>query len=319
MQGTYSNRNYKFSFIIPVFNMGYDLIKTLDSLARQDYDKNLFEIIIVDNNSTDDTLTVISEYCNAGNHDLDFTILTESKRGPSAARNNGIMHAKGEFLIFTDADVTFNQDYLKKVESLSRKHDVFGGPMYSRWDDIKNIAFQYFQFTYILNKEEQNVDFIATCNFVIKRNVLIINGIFFDANNEYASGDDSFFNYQISKKGILIRYIPDLIVFHEYDVKDFSGFARKAFLKGKGFAHFNLQHNRSISLIYLFSLPLLPIYIFYSFLFTSKYIRFLDNNKFSIILLISLAKTIHFLGLEYFLYYYLLKYCSYAFKKHIYQ
>ena len=92
----------KFSFIIPTLNEGRyigDCIKSIKNQTLQDH-----EIIVVDSNSTDDTVEISRK--------LDVKVLFEPKKGPGAARNTGAKQAKGKILIFADADVRFPADFL---------------------------------------------------------------------------------------------------------------------------------------------------------------------------------------------------------------
>lgn len=169
--------------------------------------------------------------------------------------------------------------------------------MYSRWQDYKNIAFQYFQFSYILSENEHDVEFIATCNLIARKDVLVDNNIKFDDTNKYTGGDDSYFNHMIRKNNFKIRYMPSLIVYHEFDVKNWKNFIEKAFLKGKGFAHFTFNNKRIRAYIYILSFFAFPLYLLYSALFTIRlnYQKFRRNKI--ILVYIFLANTIHYFGL----------------------
>ncbi len=90
-----ANETY-ISVIVPVYNGEKTIERCLCSLANQRYPKKRYEVIIVDNNSTDDTKKIIEKY--------PAKYLCEKKRGSYAARNKGIRYAKGRILAFTDAD-----------------------------------------------------------------------------------------------------------------------------------------------------------------------------------------------------------------------
>ncbi len=90
---------YKISVVIPVYNSSAFINKCMNSLYKQDF-KKPFEIIIIDDASTDNTLEMIKKW-NLLN--ISFFSLTLNS-GPSTARNIGIKHAKGEYIYFLDAD-----------------------------------------------------------------------------------------------------------------------------------------------------------------------------------------------------------------------
>jgi len=84
------------SVIIPTYNRGWIIKKAIDSVLSQDYRD--FELIIVDDGSTDNTLEILNSYQD------DITILRQNNHGVSAARNRGIMAASGRFVAFLDSD-----------------------------------------------------------------------------------------------------------------------------------------------------------------------------------------------------------------------
>jgi glucosyl-dolichyl phosphate glucuronosyltransferase len=100
------------SVIIPTFNRSRLLRDTVESLLAQSYDRDRFEILVVDNNSTDDTASVIAALAS------DSPIvrpLVEQRRGAHFARNSGAVAAKGEILYFTDDDMIADPDLLRQL------------------------------------------------------------------------------------------------------------------------------------------------------------------------------------------------------------
>jgi glycosyltransferase involved in cell wall biosynthesis len=89
------------SIVIPVYNAASTIIRALDSIKNQTY--NDFEIIIVNDGSTDDSIDVIEKY-RIGNPQFKMTIISKQNGGVSSARNEGLKIAKGEYLAFLDAD-----------------------------------------------------------------------------------------------------------------------------------------------------------------------------------------------------------------------
>ena len=104
------------SVVVPAFNDASTISDTLESLLAQRYER--WEAIVVDDGSTDDTARLIASYAQK---DSRFQLLGRINGGPSAARNTGIAKAKGEFLMFLDADDVFRPNTLQKlVRGLSR-------------------------------------------------------------------------------------------------------------------------------------------------------------------------------------------------------
>lgn len=97
-----------FSIIIPTFNRAYVLPRVISSVLSQTFDN--FELIVVVDGSTDDTLSVLNQII-----DVRFSYLSQSNLGVSAARNSGARIALGSYLIFLDDDDEIDSDWLKNI------------------------------------------------------------------------------------------------------------------------------------------------------------------------------------------------------------
>lgn len=85
------------SVIVPVYNTGQYLERVISALKAQDMDDSDYEMIFVDNGSTDDGLSILSRH-------EEIRTLQEEKRGSYAARNRGVLEARGDIIVFTDSD-----------------------------------------------------------------------------------------------------------------------------------------------------------------------------------------------------------------------
>ena len=106
-------KNY-FSVIIPTFNSSKFIFKTLDSVSNQSYKH--YEIIIVDDGSTDNTVHLIKNYF-LDKNEIDYRLIEKKNSGPSAARNSGIKIAKFDWLAFLDSDDIWCNNKLKTVNN----------------------------------------------------------------------------------------------------------------------------------------------------------------------------------------------------------
>jgi len=97
----------RFSVIIPTYNSIATLIPLLESLKKQTLPD--FEVILVDDGSTDGTENVVGQY------DIQYHRMPE-RRGPAAARNYGAKLARSEWLVFTDADTLFADDTVERID-----------------------------------------------------------------------------------------------------------------------------------------------------------------------------------------------------------
>ena len=107
-----SRSSVRLSLIIATYNRADYLPRTLNSLTNQSLGSELFEIIVVNNNSTDHTAEVCRSFAEA-QPELNFTMVTEIRQGLSHARNCGINHAKGDYFAIIDDDELVNRDFLK--------------------------------------------------------------------------------------------------------------------------------------------------------------------------------------------------------------
>ena len=107
----------QFSIIIPTKNRARQLIGLIRQLRDQDYPKNAFEIIVVDNNSTDSPVPLLEKgrYAN-------LRILSEFRRGPTFCRNWGFRHARYDHVIFLDDDISISRHFLLSCEQAWRDH-----------------------------------------------------------------------------------------------------------------------------------------------------------------------------------------------------
>ncbi len=135
----------KLSFIVPIYNVAPYLRKCVDSLLAQDYDN--YEIILVDDGSTDDSWSIIQEYITRfrGLEDERIRGIHQENGGLSAARNTGIAAARGEYLCFVDSD-----DYWEP--------NVLGGLMAQvERDNLDVLRFKY-QHVRLVESRESRVE-----------------------------------------------------------------------------------------------------------------------------------------------------------------
>jgi len=105
------------SVIIPAYNEEKDIAECLESLKKQSFKK--FEIIVVDDGSNDNTLGIIRGF-------RGIRVLKGEHQGPGFSRNLGAKVARGGILIFVDADMTFDRNYLKNLIDPIIKGKAYG-------------------------------------------------------------------------------------------------------------------------------------------------------------------------------------------------
>ena len=103
------------SIIIPLYNKETSILGTVNSIINQNY--NNYEIVIVNDGSTDNSISIIkSIQCNR------IVLLDKPNGGPASARNFGVKHAHGNWIIFLDADDYLEPNALQIFAEMSKKH-----------------------------------------------------------------------------------------------------------------------------------------------------------------------------------------------------
>jgi len=123
------------SVIVSAYNYGHFIGQTLESLQAQTY--QYWECVVVDDGSTDDTAQVVARYTEK---DSRIKYMWQKNRGPSAARNNGLMKTSGQFVQFLDADdLIESEKFERQVEYLEQytEVDIVYGNM--RYFDFENM------------------------------------------------------------------------------------------------------------------------------------------------------------------------------------
>ena len=97
----------KISVIVPVYNVEYYLVRCIESILNQSFKD--FELILVNDGSTDDSLNICKKYADI---DRRIKLITQPNKGLSAARNTGLKSANGSYICFVDSDDFVEKDYL---------------------------------------------------------------------------------------------------------------------------------------------------------------------------------------------------------------
>ena len=179
-----------------------------------------WELIVVDNNSTDNTRDVIQEFSERAPVTVKY--VHEIKPGLGHARNAGIELATGEVIAFTDDDCIVTSDWLASMVHEFRSDPTISGvggrvELYDIRD--KPITINTSLKRGLLSSIGQVFGYIPGCNMAFKRNVFDQIGNYdgrFGAGAIFKSAEDSDFTYRAYKNGFKIIYSPEMCVYHNH-------------------------------------------------------------------------------------------------------
>ncbi len=190
--------NIKISVIIPAYNEEKYILVCLKSLAQQTF-RN-FEVIIVDNGSTDKTLSLVKNFRQIRK----LKIIQEKSKCIGKIRQVGFEKAQGEILVSTDADAKFPKNWLANINDYLKNHPetvAVGGP-YSFFDEgspiriLRKIITPFFLFLDNLLSGWKH--HFAACNFAVRRDAFFKIGGF---HKNLTFGEDIDLSFRLRKIG----------------------------------------------------------------------------------------------------------------------
>lgn len=216
------------SVIIPVYNVEKYLNRGVESVLCQTY-KN-FELLLVDDGSTDESARMCDEWAKK---DERINVIHRPNGGVSSARNEGIKKARGEYLLFLDADDEFTSGLLEHCDEFIKKHEGIKVFNFSSTDYYENgtvfpsniykkgeysFSSQKEKVEFFLNLARQDYAIYSSCRSCYKKSFLIDNRLFFDEG--CAIGEDVIFNFRTFM--LLDKYVETGFDGYKYDRRDNS-------------------------------------------------------------------------------------------------
>jgi glycosyltransferase involved in cell wall biosynthesis len=197
------------SVIVPVWNDERRIAQCIDALQSQTLRSDLFEIIVVDNGSTDSTASVVARYPNV-------VLVHEPQPGSYAARNRGLACARGEYVAFTDSDCIPQRDWLEVgLNTVAGRTDigivagriVFCEPT----ENYSRACLNYERHISLRQEDYARTGRAITANWFSRKNILLEKGGF-DATMK--SGADHELSRRVSRSGLQTIYLSTAIVMH---------------------------------------------------------------------------------------------------------
>lgn len=217
----------EFSVVVCSYNRSVYLAKVLNALKNQTLDSSKFEIILVNNNSTDETEKVCHTF-QKNNSDLNITYFVEKNKGLSYARNTGIKLSKGQWVIFLDDDAEPIADYLNNVSTFLEKYPqciAAGGRIYPNYETEEPLWMTKYLLPLVSAIDlGDKVKKFPSNKYPIGANMIFKGDIFdkigyFDVNlgrkgNQLLGGEEKEIFMKLRGISNEIYYIPNAIVHH---------------------------------------------------------------------------------------------------------
>lgn len=196
------------SVIIPMYNAAQSIERCLDSVKAQTWRGN-FEIIIVNDGSTDQSAEAVQEYM-ARNPGLDITLIHQQNQGVSKARNVAMERSKGEYIALLDADDVWLPEKTAK-QMLALNDERLQVDFISCLTNKEKLRFPYFSKDGLADVTFRKLlirNGIASPTAIFKRKILLNTG-YFDSDQRYA--EDHNYWLRISKKNIMYILAENLV------------------------------------------------------------------------------------------------------------
>jgi len=224
---------FEVSVIIPTLNRKKELLRALESLARQETTRR-WEVLVVDNGSEDGTEQQVTELAGAFSVPLRCTV--ENARGLSFARNRGLTEARSDTVLFVDDDVTCSAGWLEAHARAFEDPRIAGTggrvlPIFpeNTPEELRNILRSETggpSARYDFGDEEMEVQAGSVpplpfgCNMGVRRSLALeIGGFRTDLGwgVRLIAGEDTEFFHRLVSKGYRILYVPEASLFHHLD------------------------------------------------------------------------------------------------------
>lgn len=198
----------KASVIIPAYNSGNSIGPCLTALKRQSV--RPLEIIVVDDGSRDSTIEKTRGF--------GTKVLAQKHAGPAVARNRGARAARGDIILFTDADCVPDRDWVREMLKPLKDRKIAGvqGSYKTRQESLvaKFVQAEIEQ-RYERLSRKRHIDFIGTYSAGYRRD-LFLKSRGFDESFPEASGEDPELSFRLSKAGHRMAFNPRAVVYHNH-------------------------------------------------------------------------------------------------------
>lgn len=198
------------SVIIPAYNSEKTLFSCLESLDDQSLSKQDYEVIVVDDGSTDSTAKIANKF--------NIKYIYQTNQGPASARNRGVESALGDIILFTDSDCIPDHNWIQQMTRPFSDPDVVAvkGAYKTRQRELAaRFAQAEFEDRYDLLKKSSTIDMIDTYSAAFRKGIFLnIGG--FDQSFPVANNEDTDLSYRLAAKGYKMVFNQGGFVYHTH-------------------------------------------------------------------------------------------------------
>lgn len=207
-----------YSVVVPAYNAAATLGACLAALSQQTVAPGAYEVIVVDDGSTDGSAAI------AWNYGVTVVQLTHS--GAAAARNEGAQRARGQILLFTDADCEPFEDWIECMVAPFAIPEVAGvkGAYRTRQrSPVARFAQAEYEEKYRRLTRRQRIDFVDTYAAAYRRDLFSAHGGF---DPRFVLDEDQEFSFRLAQAGHTLVFAPEALVYHRHQDTAW-GYARR--------------------------------------------------------------------------------------------
>lgn len=209
------------TIVICTYNRARWLEVCLESVLIQTADQTKYDVIVVNNNCTDDTSEVVAKYASKQSN---IREVHESEVGLSAARNRGYMEANSKYVGYMDDDAKMDPGYIQRAIEIIQQEapKVFGGPIYPFYESQPKPWVKPEYNSYSVYEEEGTLkdnQFLSGSSIIVEKNLLQnLGGFNTNVGMKGSKGigyhEETLFQIRAREEGAEIKYYKDLIAYH---------------------------------------------------------------------------------------------------------
>lgn len=231
------------SVIIPCWNEERHLSRCLEALLTQTLTSDSYELILVDNMSTDRSVEIARQYASV-------KVLQETKQSSYAARNTGTRLAQGRILAFTDADCVVCPEWIERIRAGladDRTALLLGGRRFGRETFVlRNLAdYEFEKARFVFSQDDASLYYAYTNNMAVRRDVFDRSGPFVEIAR---GGDVVFVSKVIAANGCgAVKFVPEMLIRH-LEIDRWYSWHRKMWIYGRSYQRYHqLSRTRPLS------------------------------------------------------------------------